>query len=243
MHIRPAVAADFSAMWPIFQEVVASESTYVFTADTSAADAYAYWFGPGVTSYVAEENGDVLAMYKLIANQAGLGGHVANASFMVAARAGKAMAVSGASWLDHEWSSQVLDADASGWDWTGANLDDGGALMAFQIRDKSGAKLWAHATWRDASGKITQFDPEQVDFSPQRRWRSPRTKAEYPVAMRLTTGAVTWQVEPLQDDQELDSRRSTGAVYWEGAVTLRRDGKPAGRGYLELTGYVRPMKL
>ncbi len=88
MPIRPAVAADFSAMWPIFQEVVASESTYVFTADTSAADAYAYWFGPGVTSYVAEENGDVLAMYKLIANQAGLGGHVANASFMVAARAG-----------------------------------------------------------------------------------------------------------------------------------------------------------
>jgi predicted secreted hydrolase len=158
-------------------------------------------------------------------------------------QAGKTTAVTGASWLDHEWSSQVLDADATGWDWIGANLNDGGALMAFQIRSKTGGKLWAHATWRDASGKITQFDPEQVDFSPQRRWRSPRTKAEYPVAMRLTTGAVTWQVEPLQDDQELDSRRSTGAVYWEGAVTLSRDGRRAGRAYLELTGYVRPMKL
>ena len=158
-------------------------------------------------------------------------------------QAGKTIAVTGASWLDHEWSSQVLDADATGWDWIGANLDDGGALMAFQIRSKTGGKLWAHATWRDASGKITQFDPQQVDFSPQRRWRSPRTKAEYPVAMRLTTGAVTWQVEPLQDDQELDSRRSTGAVYWEGAVTLSRDGRRAGRAYLELTGYVRPMKL
>jgi predicted secreted hydrolase len=44
-------------------------------------------------------------------------------------------------------------------------------------------------------------------------------------------------------DQELDSRRSTGAVYWEGAVTLERDGVPAGRGYLEMTGYARPMKL
>ena len=88
MHIRPAVAADFPSMWPIFQEVVASESTYVFTADTSEADAFAYWFGPGVTSYVAEESGDVVGMYKLIANQAGLGSHVANASFMVAARAG-----------------------------------------------------------------------------------------------------------------------------------------------------------
>jgi len=158
-------------------------------------------------------------------------------------RAGKAVAVKGASWLDHEWSSQVLDAEAAGWEWIGANLDDGGALMAFQIRSKTGGKLWAHATWRDASGKITQFAPEQVDFTPQRRWRSPRTKAEYPVALRLTTGATIWQVEPLQDDQELDSRRSTGAVYWEGAVLLRRDGRRVGRAYLELTGYVRPMKL
>ncbi|MET0266804.1 MAG: carotenoid 1,2-hydratase [Duganella sp.] len=156
---------------------------------------------------------------------------------------GRKLAVSGTSWLDHEWSSQVLDADASGWDWVGANLDDGGAMMAFQIRSKTGAKLWAHATWRDASGKITQFTPEQVEFTPQRHWRSPRTGASYPVAMGLRTGAVMWQLEPLQDDQELDSRRSTGAVYWEGAVTLTRAGQRVGRAYLELTGYVRPMKL
>ena len=158
-------------------------------------------------------------------------------------RAGKTVAVNGASWLDHEWSSQALDPDASGWDWVGANLADGGALMAFQVRSKTGAKLWAHATWRDASGKITQFSPDQVSFTPQRRWRSPRTNAEYPVSTQLTTGSTAWRIVPLQDDQELDSRRSTGAVYWEGAVTLERDGKPAGRAYLEMTGYVRPMKL
>lgn len=160
-------------------------------------------------------------------------------------RGGKAAAVTGASWLDHEWSSQILGGDwaAVGWDWIGANLDDGGALMAFQLRDKTGAKLWSHATWRDASGKITQFGPEQVNFAAQRRWRSPRTNAEYPVESRLTTGNVEWRIVPLQDDQELDSRRSTGAVYWEGAATLTRDGKQAGRAYLELTGYVGPMKL
>ncbi|CAN7299686.1 carotenoid 1,2-hydratase [Pseudoduganella sp. LjRoot289] len=156
---------------------------------------------------------------------------------------GQPQAVSGSTWLDHEWSSQVLDADAAGWDWVGANLDDGGALMAFQIRSKTGAKLWAHATWRDASGKITQYSPDQVSFTPQRRWRSPRTNAEYPVATQLATGNTLWQIAPLQDDQELDSRRSTGAVYWEGAATVSRGGARAGRGYLELTGYVRPMKL
>ena len=74
-------------------------------------------------------------------------------------------------------------------------------------------------------------------------WTSPRTNAVYPVATTLVTGATQWQIKPLQDDPELDSRRSTGAVYWEGAVTISRDGAPAGRAYLEMTGYDKPMKL
>ncbi len=158
-------------------------------------------------------------------------------------RAGRLQKVAGTAWLDHEWSTTVLDENAAGWDWLGANLDDGGALMAFQIRAKDGSKLWAHAALRDADGRITQFGPGQVSFSATRRWRSPRTDAIYPVAQTLVTGPHAWQIAPLQDDQELDSRQSTGAVYWEGAVTLRRDGQPAGRGYLELTGYVKPLKL
>lgn len=158
-------------------------------------------------------------------------------------RGGAAQAVRGTAWLDHEWSTSVLDENAAGWDWLGANLDDGGALMAFHIRGKDGKKLWAHAALRDASGRVTQFAPGQVSFAPDRRWRSPRTDASYPVAQTITIGPQAWQLSPLQDDQELDSRQSTGAVYWEGAVTLRRDGRLAGRGYLELTGYVKPLKL
>ncbi len=158
-------------------------------------------------------------------------------------RGAKAEIVKGTAWLDHEWSSQALDPDASGWDWVGANLDDGGALMAFQIRSKTGAKLWAHATLRDVSGKITHYLPQQVSFEAQQRWRSPRTNIEYPVATQLKTGSTTWQIKPLQDDQELDARRSSGAVYWEGAVFIRRDGMAAGRAYLEMTGYGQPLKL
>jgi len=159
------------------------------------------------------------------------------------ARAGKTVPVSGTAWLDHEWSSQVLDPGATGWDWLGANLDDGGALMAFRIRSAGGATLWSHAAVRDARGRVTQYGPEAVSFTPQRQWTSPRTGATYPVATRIVTGATTWNLLPLQPDQELDSRRSTGAVYWEGAVRVERDGRPAGRGYLELTGYVDAMAL
>jgi predicted secreted hydrolase len=42
--------------------------------------------------------------------------------------------VKGVAWFDHEWSTTVLDPSAAGWDWTGINLDDGSALVAFRIR-------------------------------------------------------------------------------------------------------------
>jgi L-amino acid N-acyltransferase YncA len=83
MNIRRAVESDFAAMWPIFQAVVSSGTTYVFAPETSYQDAFTYWFAPGVTSYVAEDAGHIIGMYKLIANQRDLGSHVANASFMV----------------------------------------------------------------------------------------------------------------------------------------------------------------
>lgn len=156
---------------------------------------------------------------------------------------GKPVTISGVAWLDHEWSTAYLDPDADGWDWVGANLDDGSSLMAFQIRGKNGDEVWAYAALRDASGRITLFAPEQVQFDPQRTWRSPRTDAAYPVSMQIQTGSTKWLLTPLQDDQELDSRQSVGAVYWEGAVTISRDGKPAGRGYFEMTGYVKPLRL
>lgn len=158
-------------------------------------------------------------------------------------RNGKPQVVGGTAWLDHEWSSQVLSPDASGWDWVGANLDNGASLMAFRIRNAQGDKIWAHATLRDASGKTTQFAEDQVIFAPLRTWHSPHTNGIYPAAIRILIGSTSWELAPLQDDQELDSRLSTGAVYWEGAVRLLSDGHEAGRGYLELTGYVDRLKL
>lgn len=168
-------------------------------------------------------------------------------------RSGKTQPVSGHAWLDHEWSSTVLATNAAGWDWVGANLDDGAALMAFRIRGKDGSTLWQHATLRDANGKTTQYQDKEIRFLPQKTWRSPRTGASYPVEMVIETGTTKtgkneagltrWQLRPLQDDQELDSRASTGAVYWEGAVSIQRNNKPAGRGYFEMTGYDKPLKL
>ena len=84
MEIRRAAESDFEAMWPIFRDVIASGDTYVFSPDTSRDDAFAYWFGPGVASYVAEAEGRIVGMYKIVQNHRDLGSHIANASFMVA---------------------------------------------------------------------------------------------------------------------------------------------------------------
>lgn len=156
---------------------------------------------------------------------------------------GQRTRVTGQAWLDHEWSSEYLAKEAEGWDWAGINLADGGALMAFRIRGKDGATVWAGGALRDSRGAAVAFPPDEIAFAPLREWRSPRTGARYPVAMRVRAGWLDLELEPLMDDQELDSRASTGAVYWEGAVTAKRSGQAIGRGYLELTGYFSALKF
>lgn len=85
--VRPALASDADAMWRIFQAVVAGGDTYVFAPDTSRDVAIEYFMGLEISSWVAETDGQVTGMYKLIPNRRDLGSHVANASFMVDPRA------------------------------------------------------------------------------------------------------------------------------------------------------------
>jgi len=151
--------------------------------------------------------------------------------------------VTGVAWLDHEWSSRYLMQGAVGWDWTGINLDDGGALMAFRIRDRHGETLWAGGAHRDGAGVRRVFDPADVAFSIRQRWRSPRTGIEFPVAFDVRAGDLRFALDPLFADQELDARGAIGVVYWEGAVRASVDGRAIGRGYLELTGYGDALRI
>ena len=152
-------------------------------------------------------------------------------------------AVHGRAWLDHEWSSAYLDASASGWDWVGLNGTDGSALMAFRIRDRAGGALYGGATRRAADGTVEHFGPQAVRFVPGRPWRSPHTGTAYPVEWSVEVGPRRYRLRPLLDDQEADTRRTTGAVYWEGAVSSRAEGDADGQGFLELTGYGTRLQL
>jgi predicted secreted hydrolase len=86
--------------------------------------------------------------------------------------------------------------------------------------------------------------PGEVQFRPQRRWTSPLSGASYPVEWMVRTPADFYTVRPLVDNQELDSRASTGAIYWEGlSDLLDSNGRRVGRGYLEMTGYAQRLRL
>jgi predicted secreted hydrolase len=160
---------------------------------------------------------------------------------------GRRRAVRGQAWFDHEWSSDYVDAEALGWDWLGVNMNDGGALMAFRMRDRQGGERWASATRRAAAapgaggeaGAVATFTATEVEWTPLETWRSPRTGVVYPVRWRVQVGDRRYLVEPLVRDAELDSRPTTGILYWEGPIRLLDEatGVEAGRGYLELTGY------
>ncbi len=151
---------------------------------------------------------------------------------------------SNAAWLDHEWSDELLHPEAVGWDWSGLNLFDGGALTLFRLRRRDGSALWAGGSFRARGGAVQAFGADEVVFTPGRTWTSPRTGIRYPVEWTVDTPVGRFRIAALLDDQELDSRSSTGAVYWEGLSALRDAGGTAvGTGYLELTGYGDALKL
>jgi predicted secreted hydrolase len=160
------------------------------------------------------------------------------------ALAGDPMAVQGRAWLDHEWSDSFIPPQAVGWDWIGMNLDDGSALTAFRLRRADGSSLYAGGSFRRADAPAIIFGPDQVRFTPGRVWESPASRARYPLHWGIDTPAGRFSVAALLDDQELDSRASTGAIYWEGlSDLLDAAGRRVGRGYLEMTGYAAVLRL
>ncbi|HEY3047106.1 MAG TPA: carotenoid 1,2-hydratase [Polaromonas sp.] len=157
---------------------------------------------------------------------------------------GQSFEVTGKAWLDHEWSEELLHPSAVGWDWIGMNLIDGSALTAFRLRDKDGNAVWDGGSFRSANNELYTFSRGEVIFKPVRNWKSPLTQTSYPVEWMVRTPADFYTVKAVIDNQELDSRQSTGGIYWEGLSELMDSkGQRVGWGYLEMTGYAQPLRL
>jgi predicted secreted hydrolase len=155
--------------------------------------------------------------------------------------------VSGDVWFDHQWGD-FISVGGGGWDWFAVNLDDGTDLTISLVRAADGTVAGAYGTLMDSTGDTTHTTTHldrsafEVVADPSRTWTSPATGATYPVGwtIRIPEADLVIDLEPTVANQELDTRATTGVVYWEGSQVVRatRHGVPlGGEAYVELTGY------
>jgi len=163
---------------------------------------------------------------------------------------GKAYQVSGNAWMDHEFFTQQLSAGQAGWDWLSIQLNDRTELMLFRLRRKDDSiDPYSAGTYVDARGK--SFFLRAGDFSltpPGTTWTSSATSATYPVQWKILIPklAISLEVSMPLKSQELSGQTEFVPNYWEGSISLSGHKGPAelhGLGYLEMTGYDRPVNL
>ena len=159
-------------------------------------------------------------------------------------RAGQSLPVRGRAWLDHEWSDQLLHPEAVGWDWIGMNLDDGARAHRLPPAPRRRQQPVGRRQLAQRRRRVAGLRAGDVRFTPGRIWASPASGARYPVQWTVDTPAGRFEVRSLLDAQELDSRGSTGTVYWEGLSDLYdAQQRRVGSGYLEMTGYAGRLRL
>jgi predicted secreted hydrolase len=163
---------------------------------------------------------------------------------------GKTYQVSGLSWMDHEFFTHQLEPDQAGWDWLSLQLNDNSELMLFRIRHKDGSiEPYSAGTYVDPNGK--SFFLRGADFSiapTGDSWKSPVTQAIYPVRWKILVPKLGISLEATTSlkSQELYGQTRLAPTYWEGSIAVagyKRANELSGVGYLEMTGYDRPVDL
>jgi predicted secreted hydrolase len=149
--------------------------------------------------------------------------------------------VTGNAWFDHQWGD-FISVGGGGWDWFAVNLEDGTDLTLSLVRDVDGSYPLIYGTLVALDGQIRHLDRDEFEVTVTARWMSPSTGADYPAGwiVELPGDDLTIRLTPTVAAQELDTRATTGVVYWEGSqrVEATRAGiRLAGEGYVELTGY------
>jgi predicted secreted hydrolase len=157
--------------------------------------------------------------------------------------------VTGLSWMDHEFGSGELGDDQVGWDWFSLQFDSKVELMVYLLRRKDGSSdPVSSGTLIFPDGRSQHLRLQNIDVETQDYWTSPHTKARYPAkwVINVPSAQLRVQVNPVLADQELRTSKSTQVPYWEGAVDVSGEHRGApiqGQGYVELTGYTRPLNM
>jgi len=156
---------------------------------------------------------------------------------------GQSFAVSGLSWMDHEFSSNSLGHQQAGWDWMGLQLKDGTDLMIYRLRNRAGATDYLSGTRVGNDGVPHYLTDRDLSLAGGEPWHSDRSGANYPQTWKINVaGMPPLTVQSEMPGQELATSDSTDVTYFEGAAkVLNTRGEEVGQGYLEMTGYDKPI--
>lgn len=150
--------------------------------------------------------------------------------------------VAGTAWFDHQWGDFVSLGSGGGWDWFAIELADGTDVVLNRVRAPDGSYPVEYGEVVDPDGKTRHLDGAAFSVDATGSWTSPTTGATWPAGWEISIPGEALEIglRPTVADQELDTRATTGVVYWEGSqvVTATRDGTSvAGEAYVELTGH------
>ena len=160
---------------------------------------------------------------------------------------GKTYKVLGTSWMDHEYSSNQLNDELSGWDWFSLKLDNQTELMLYQLRLKTGGvDSFSSGTLVSADGMARHLKQNEFIVKPLTQWKSKRSGITYPLGweLELPSLGIKLNLSPNLYDQELYNLRSISASYWEGSVSVEgtiSGDLVKGKGYVELVGHGKPL--
>ena len=166
--------------------------------------------------------------------------------------AGQTYAVEGTAWMDHEFFTNQLAPELAGWDWLSVQLSDQTELMHFRLRRKDGSiDPYSAATYVDRNGQSRHLSSGEFTLRPLGQpWTSPATGASYPIRWQLAVSSLDLHLEisTRLPQQEMTASGPLSPNYWEGAIEIAGTRGSAGAringvGYLEMTGYDRPVQL
>jgi predicted secreted hydrolase len=160
---------------------------------------------------------------------------------------GKTFSVKGNSWMDHEFFTNMTSERTKGWNWYSIQLENQSQLMLYLILKNDGSvDPNSSGTIINADGTTKHLSKEQFDIKSTGSWRSPTNKALYPSGweVKIPSEDISLRIDPLVKGQELDTEKSVGVSYWEGACSVAatvRGKEVKGNSYVELTGYVQDL--
>lgn len=173
---------------------------------------------------------------------------------------GHELRVDGIAWFDHQWGDFV-SVGGGGWNWFAINLDDGTDITVSQVLDQQANQVLTYGTRIAPDGTVSSIPGDVIGLGGGGAfdtWTSPRTGRSWASQWTLFistdpfVSADQLDLRATLDGQELDTRATTGVVYWEGShlvtgllgatfdpITGERTGGTSvtGKAYVEMTRY------